>query len=90
MPVWKIPAPFRYYTDKQPTVTVRGQTVAAALDDLIQQHPSLQPKLYKKSGELYAFVNLFVGENKIKNLQGLENPINEDDKLKLVPSIAGG
>ena len=90
MPVWKIPAPFRYYTAKQPTVVVSGLTVNDALFDLVKQHAALKAQLYKKDGELRAFVNLFVGEINIKDLQGLDTPINEDDELRLVPSIAGG
>jgi len=90
MPVWKIPSPFRYYTDGQPTIQVSGQTVEEALTDLLDQFPSLKPHLYKDTGELRAFVNIFVGVSNIKNLDGLETPISEDDELKLVPSIAGG
>jgi molybdopterin converting factor small subunit len=39
---------------------------------------------------LRAFVNLFLGENNIKDLQGLETPLDENDRLILIPSIAGG
>jgi len=90
MPIWKIPVPFRYYTEKQPTVPVSGQTVNEALFDLMGQYPALKPHLCKKNGDLHAFVNLFIGETNIKDLQGLETPISENDELRLVPSIAGG
>ena len=90
MPKWKIPTPFRYYTEKQPVVSTTGKTVTDALDDLLRQYPSLRPKLFKKNGQLYAFVNIYVGDTNTKDLQGLETPVTEDDEIRLVPSIAGG
>jgi molybdopterin converting factor small subunit len=60
------------------------------LHDLIARHPALQPHLYSSAGELRPFVNLFIGENNIRDLQGLETSIDSDDRVLLIPSIAGG
>lgn len=90
MPVLKIPTPLRYYTAGQAEVPVRGADVAAAMRDLVTQFPALEPHLYNGDGQLRAFVNLFVGEDNIKDLQGLETPLQETDILRLIPSIAGG
>jgi molybdopterin converting factor small subunit len=90
MPTLRIPAPLRSYTSGQNEVTVQGQTIAAAMSDLVSQFPSLKPHLYNGEGELRPFVNLFIGEENIKDLQGLETPLKEDDRVSLVPSIAGG
>jgi adenylyltransferase/sulfurtransferase len=64
--------------------------VAEAMLDLVRQYPSLQPHLYNQKGVLRHFVNLFVGDENIKDLQGLETPLEEADRLLLIPSIAGG
>jgi len=90
MPILKIPTPLRYYTNGQAEVPVHGQTVDEALENLVEQFPSLKPHLYSPEGKLRAFVNLFVGENNIKDLQGLETPIKPETQLRLIPSIAGG
>lgn len=90
MSIWKIPAPFRYYTAGQDMVTVHGKTVRLALDDLLHQYPALKQHLRKNNGDLRSFVNIFIDGQNIKDLQGLETPIHEDDELRLVPSIAGG
>jgi sulfur-carrier protein len=90
MPVLRVPTPLRSYTSGQSEVPVQGTTVAAAMQDLMRQYPSLQPHLYNGEGQLRPFVNLFVGENNVKDLQGLETPLQEMDKLLLIPSIAGG
>lgn len=90
MPILRIPTPLRSYTGGQSEIPVQGETVATAMQDLIAQHPALQPHLYNSAGGLRPFVNLFVGENNIKDLQGLDTPLKGDDRVLLIPSIAGG
>ena len=90
MPVLRIPTPLRSYTAGQSEIAVQGGTVAEAMDDLMGQYPSLKPHLYNGTGTLRPFVNLFIGENNIKDLKGLETPLEADDRLLLIPSIAGG
>lgn len=90
MPILKIPTPLRTYTNGQIEVPVEGRTVAEAMDQLVRQYPTLKPHLYNGDGKLRPFVNLFVGENNIKDLQGLATPLGADARVLLVPSIAGG
>ncbi|MFZ5911073.1 MAG: MoaD/ThiS family protein [Chloroflexota bacterium] len=90
MPTLKLPTPYRYYTAGQTEVPVRGADVGAAMRDLVAQFPALEPHLYNGDGQLRAFVNLFVGQDNIRDLQGLDTPLGEDDLLRLIPSIAGG
>ena len=90
MSTLKIPTPLRSYTNGQAEVTVNGGTVSSALKSLIEQYPALKPHLFNENGGLRAFVNLFLGEHNIKDLQGLDTPVSENDRLMLIPSIAGG
>lgn len=90
MPVLKIPTPLRTYTNGQSEVPVQGSTVSAALDDLIASYPSLKPHLFNDDGQLRPFVNLFLGEENVRELQGVDTPLKDDDRLMLIPSIAGG
>lgn len=90
MPVLRIPTPLRAYTSGQSEVSVSGANIAEALTDLTSQYPAIQPHLFNESGDLRPFVNLFVGEKNIRDLQGVNTPINEGDRVMLVPSIAGG
>ena len=50
----------------------------------------MRPHLTNTAGELRPFVNLFLGENNVRDLQGLATPLNDNDRLLLIPSIAGG
>ena len=90
MTTLKIPTPLRQYTNSQAEVTVNGSTVAAAMQNLVEQFPALEQHLYNGDGQMRAFVNLFLGEDNTRDLQGLETPLSEGDTLRLIPSIAGG
>ena len=86
----KIPTPLRTYTDGQMEILVQGGTVGAAMHDLVTQHPTLRPHLFNGQAELRPFVNLFLNNENIKDLHGLDTPLKEGDRLILIPSIAGG
>ena len=90
MTTLRIPTPLRTYTSGKSEVNVNGTKIAEALNDLTNQFPAIKPHLFNETGELRPFVNLFVGENNIKDLQGVETPIKDGDKIMLIPSIAGG
>lgn len=90
MPSVRIPTPLRAYTGGQSDVPVSGATVREALGDLVRQHPSLQPHLYNAQEVLRPYVNLFLGEDNVKDLDGMETALNPSDRLMIIPSIAGG
>ena len=90
MTTLRIPTPLRVYTGGKSEVTVGGANVGDALSDLTTQYPAIKPHLFNEGGELRPFVNLFVSESNIKDLQGVETPIKDSDKFMLIPSIAGG
>ncbi len=90
MPLIRIPNPLRLYVKGQAEVPVQGETVGAALEDMLTQFPAFRPHLCKDDGSMRAFVNLFLSAKNIKDMQGLDTPLGPDDILNLVPSIAGG
>ncbi len=90
MPIVRIPTPLRAYTTGQNEIPVQGRNVSEAMQSLVAQHPALQPHLYNTQGTLRPFVNLFLGSENIRDLQGLDTPLAENDRILLIPSIAGG
>ncbi len=90
MPILRIPTPLRAYTGGQSEINVHGERVLEAMQDLVLQYPALQPHLFNPEGDLRPYVNLFLEQENIKDLQGLDTPIRESDRLLLIPSIAGG
>lgn len=85
----KIPTPLRAYTDNQAQVNVNGATVGEALNDLTDQYPELRQHLFN-GAELRNFVNIFLGEEDVRFLDGLGTEIDSGDSLRIIPSIAGG
>lgn len=85
----KIPTPLRAYTGSQAQVNVNGATVGAALEDLTAQYPELRPHLFN-GGDLRNFVNVFLDDEDVRFLDGLNTEIEAEDNLRIIPSIAGG
>jgi len=87
----RIPTPLRNYTGGKSEIQITGHTVAEALDDLIAQYPDMKQHIFNEDGQLRPFINLFLGEDNVKDLkQGLDTPLDENQRLLLIPSIAGG
>ncbi len=85
----KIPTPLRVYTGNNAQVSVSGETVGAALIDLTSQYPELKQHLFN-GDQLRNFVNVYLGEEDIRFLSGLDTDIDSDTLLRIIPSIAGG
>jgi molybdopterin converting factor small subunit len=85
----KIPTPLRAYTNNEAQVNVSGATVGEALNDLTDQYPELRQHLFN-GAELRNFVNVFLGEEDVRFLDGLSTEIDSGDNLRIIPSIAGG
>ena len=90
MPILKVPTLLCSYTAGKSEIRVQAATAGAAMQDLVRQYPGLQVHLYNSRGELRPFVNLFLGEVNVRDLQGLETPLKDGDTLRLVPAVAGG
>ena len=85
----RIPTPLRAYTEGESNIDVAGATVGEALANLVGKHPELRMHLFQDD-ELRSFVNIFIGDEDIRFMQGLETEIGADDSLRIIPSIAGG
>jgi molybdopterin converting factor small subunit len=90
MAVLRIPTPLRPYAEGQTEVNVSGSDVREALNELVTQYPALKKHLFNDAGELRPFVNLFLGEEDVRHLQGIDTPLDDNDRLMIIPSIAGG
>ncbi|HRL10746.1 MAG TPA: MoaD/ThiS family protein [Aggregatilineales bacterium] len=85
----KIPTPLRAYTGGEATVAVTGATVGEALNDLAARYPEIKAHIFN-GDSLRTFVNVFVGDEDVRFLDGLATAIEDGDSLRIIPSIAGG
>lgn len=90
MPKVRIPTPLRKLTDGVAEVEVTGADLRAVLDDLQAKHPGIRERLLDDDGQLRRFVNVFVRDEDVRFLDGLDTPIGEQDTVSIVPAVAGG
>jgi MoaD family protein len=85
-----VPAALRSFTERQSDIEVSADTIGAAIKAVAEKYPSIEKHLYKEDNTLRDFINVFLGEENIKNLNGLDTKIKDGDTVMLVPAIAGG
>ncbi len=85
-----IPTPLRQYAEKKESLEVEAKTVAEALSAITTLYGDLRKHLYNEEGKLRSFVNIYVGDEDIRFLQKEKTPLNNNDVISIVPSIAGG
>ena len=85
-----IPTSLRKHTGGASKVAVNGNLVADALRELVMQHPELKTHLYDDNGNLVTYVNVFVNNDNIRDLDAESTALTERDEIVLVPAIAGG
>lgn len=85
-----IPAALRMHCDGADTLAVNAGTVRAALAAAGKDHAALVQHILTRAGELRPFVRVFVRNNDVRGLGGLDTALNDGDTVAIVPSVAGG
>ncbi|MFB6273943.1 MAG: ubiquitin-like small modifier protein 1 [Salinibacter sp.] len=85
-----IPTPLRPYAGHQSSVSLDADTVGNALQQLTETYPDLTQHLYNDEGTLRSFVNVYVGDEDIRQLDGPDTAVDDGDEVRLVPAVAGG
>jgi molybdopterin converting factor small subunit len=86
----RIPTQLRNLSGNAAEVTVEGSTVADVLKALDAQHPGFGERLFDETGGLRRFVNVFVSDEDIRFLQGVDTPVDAGTVVSIVPAVAGG
>jgi len=85
-----IPTPLRKFTNNTAKVNIAASNVQGIVDELTLNFPDLKKHLLDENGNIRSFVNIFVGDEDIRNLQKAQTPIKEETIISIVPAIAGG
>ena len=85
-----IPTPLRKFTENVSKIEVDAQTIGELLDTMSKKYPELKKYLYTPEGKTPSFINIFVDEDDIKNLEMENTPISSNNLISIVPAIAGG
>jgi molybdopterin converting factor small subunit len=86
----KLPTPLRGFVGGHDSVTVAGATAGEVLRGLAAGAEGLSDRLFTPDGELRRFVNVYLGRQDIRRLQGLETPVPAGTTLSVMVALAGG
>ena len=80
----------KYYLGDQNELTISANTVARLIDSLVAQYPTVKVHLLDSDGNLRRYFNIFVNGEHIRELNGMDTSLKEDDKVIVMASAAGG
>jgi molybdopterin converting factor small subunit len=86
----RIPTTLRPVAAGQSEVKVEGATLGEVLAGLEAAHPGFRDRLFDENGNLRRFVNVFVADDDVRFLQGLETPVPDGETVSIIPAVAGG
>jgi molybdopterin converting factor small subunit len=86
----KVPPVLRPSVGGEKEVSAAGETVGAVLHDLAERHPATEPQLFGPDGQLNRYVNVYLNDEDVRVLDGLDTGVGEADTLVILPAMAGG
>jgi molybdopterin converting factor small subunit len=86
----RIPAQLRTLTAGAGEVAAEGATVREVLIAVNMAHPGIEARILDEQGQLRRFVNLFVADEDVRFLEGLDTPVEPGQTLSVIPAVAGG
>ncbi len=86
----KIPPVLRSSTGGEKEVSATGGTVGEVLRALAQEHPATEQQLFSADGTLNRYVNVYLNDEDVRVLDGLDTEVGESDTLVILPAMAGG
>jgi sulfur-carrier protein len=90
MPTIKVPPVLRANTDGEAEVSVDGGTVGDALRALADRYPATKDQLFSPEGDLNRYVNIYLNDEDVRVLDGLDTSAAEADTVVILPAMAGG
>ena len=85
----RIPTILRTYTDGAKAVEGSGDTLRDLIDDVESRHPGLRDRIVEGDG-LRRFVNVYINDEDVRFLGGLQTPVADGDDVTVLPAVAGG
>ena len=90
MSIVKVPPVLRNATGGAKEVDADGGNVGEVLRAVATEHPDTERQLFSEDGELNRYVNVYLNDEDVRVLEGLETPVKESDTVVILPAMAGG
>jgi len=86
----RVPSMLRPSVGGERSVAADGATLRELILNVDRRHPGFAGQLIEASGEQRAFVNLYLNDEDVRYLKGLETPVADGDVVSILPAVAGG
>ena len=86
----RVPTVLRKHTDGQKTVTGEGATLHELVADLSSRNAELGGAIVGDDGALHRFINVYVNDEDVRYLGGIDTPLSDGDTVSILPAVAGG
>lgn len=86
----RVPTILRTYTGGESEVAAGGSTLKEVLDSLDETYPGIKGRIVDEQGALRRFVNVYVGNDDVRFLDGLATPVSDGSQVSVIPAVAGG
>ena len=86
----RVPSMLRPSVGGERSVAAEGSTLRELIDNVDRRHPGFAGHLLETSGRQRSFVNIYLNDEDVRYLNGLETPITADDVISILPAVAGG
>ena len=86
----RLPTVLRSHAGGAPSVSVDGATIGEVLGKLAAEYPGISSQVFNDDGSLHKFVNIYLDDDDVRYLQGLETPVADGAEVSILPAVAGG
>ena len=86
----RIPTVLRGAIGNQSTLSVSGSTIGEILGEIVATYPAVKGQLLNEDGTLHRFLNVYVNDDDVRYLGGVNAPVADGDEVTLLPAVAGG
>jgi molybdopterin converting factor small subunit len=86
----RLPTVLRSYAGGASVVTVDGTTIGEVLGKLVAEYPGMAGQVVHEDGSLHKFVNIYVDDDDVRYLDGVDTPVADGAEISILPAVAGG
>jgi molybdopterin converting factor small subunit len=86
----RLPTVLRTHAGGASAVSVEGSTIGEILGKLVAEYPGMSGQVLTDDGALHKFVNIYVDDDDVRYLQGLDTPVKDGSEISILPAVAGG
>lgn len=86
----RVPTVLRKHTDGERRVSGDGDHLRELINDIGDRHGGLRQALIADDGSLHRFINVYVNDEDVRFIKGIDTPLSEGDVVSILPAVAGG